>query len=124
MRQIHHLTKCLTKCRMDWSVIHEWIVAVSDEYGVNPTVFGIIYFGAIPFFAMSVVWLSRNKRRGQSIYLPVLSAAFFSFSAYLYLIIAGRNIPMWVYGVIATLALYGTWTLVRKFRTPATTSNV
>ena len=71
-----------------------WFFALGTEYGVNPIIFGIIYVGAIPFFMVSVAWLIQNLRQGRSIIAPVFSAAFFFVSAYLYLAVAGRNIPI------------------------------
>ena len=104
---------------MDWQVLQDWIVGLSDQYGVNPVIFAIIYLGAIPFFVLSIAWLVRNRRRSQPIYFPLLSVGFFSASAYVYLFIAGQNIPIWVYGVIAGLLVYASWRLLRKALTPS-----
>lgn len=91
-----------------------WFLGLGEHYGVNPLVFGSIYVGAIPFFSLSVAWLVRNLRRGRSAVAPLLSAAFFFVSAYLYLLVAGQNIPVWVYGVIAGMLAFGVWSTVRK----------
>ncbi len=37
-------------------------------------------------------------------------------SAYLYLAIAGRNIPIWVWIFLAALIVYGAWSSVRDTR--------
>ncbi|MGI9544009.1 MAG: hypothetical protein ACR2MX_12200, partial [Cyclobacteriaceae bacterium] len=55
-------------------------------------------------------------RRGKPIVIPVLLTGFFFVSAYLYLIIAGKNIPAWVYFFIAGLIAFGVWSTVRKIR--------
>lgn len=97
--------------------IYIWFMSLGDQYGVNPILFGLIYIGAIPFFTLSIGWLIRNYRKGLSIVLPTLSASFFFVSAYLYLMIAGENVPWWVYGAVIAMLVYGahsTYGNVRK----------
>lgn len=91
-----------------------WFMGLGEQYGVNPIVFGSIYVGAIPFFMVSVAWVIRNLRRGVSIVLPALSAIFFFISAYLYLILVGENVPVWIYAVIAFMIVYGAWSTYKK----------
>ena len=102
-----------------WETFTEWFLSLGDQYGVNPIIFGSIYVGAIPFFTLSIVRLVRNLRRKESIVLPALSASFFFVSAYLYLLVAGRNIPLWVYGFIAVMIAYGVYSTVQKIRRQA-----
>lgn len=90
------------------------------EYDVNPLVFAAIYVGAIPFFMLSLAWLVRNLRRKRSILLPALSASFFFISAYLYLLIAGRGIPAWVYGIIVLMIAGGAYSTIKKIRKQTT----
>lgn len=104
---------------MTWEAIRAWFLGLGDAYGVNPVVFGAIYVGAIPFFTVSVGLVARNLRRGTSIAAPALAAGFFFVSAYLYLLVAGKNIPAWVYAVIAVLVVGGAWSAVRKVRARA-----
>ena len=99
-----------------WNTFTEWFLSLGAEYGVNPFIFGAIYVGAIPFFSFSIGWLIRNYRRGKSIALPAMLALFFFISAYLYLIIAGRNVPWWVYAVVILLVVYGAYSTVRKIQ--------
>ena len=72
--------------------------------------------GAIPFFAASIAWLIRNLKNRRPVAWPLLSAGFFFVSAYLYLIVAGKNIPVWVYLFIAAMAVFGIVSTVRKIR--------
>lgn len=102
---------------MDWNAVKDWFIGLGTKYGVNPIIFGSIYVGAIPFFTLSVAWLVRNVRRKRSITLPVLCASFCFVSAYLYLLVAGHDIPLWVYGVIAAMIIFGAYSTVRKVRT-------
>jgi uncharacterized membrane-anchored protein len=102
-----------------WDAIQTWFLGLGAAYGVDPLIFGAIYVGAIPFFTLSVGWVVRNLRRGRSIVAPALAASFFFVSAYLYLLVAGRNIPWWVYGVLAAMVIVGAWSTVRKIRARA-----
>lgn len=99
-----------------WSQVQDWFWGLGDQYGVNPLVFGGIYVGAIPLFFLSLGWLVRNIRREKSVVVPVLLTGFFFISAYLYLIIAGENIPWWVYLVIGALVAYGAFSTYQKVR--------
>jgi hypothetical protein len=99
-----------------WNSFTEWFLSLGAQYGVNPFIFGGIYVGAIPFFSLSIGWLIRNYRRGKSIALPAMTALFFFISAYLYLIIAGRNVPLWVYGIVILMIVYGAYSTIKKVR--------
>ncbi len=96
--------------------LRDWFFGLGAEYGVNPLLFGAIYVGAIPFFTASVAWIVRNARRGRSVVVPALCAGFFFVSAYLYLIVAGQNVPWWVYGVVGLLVVGGAWSTARSVR--------
>ncbi len=96
--------------------INQWFLSLGADYGVNPYIFGAIYVGAIPFFLLSIGWLVRNARAGKSTLLPTMCAGFFFVSAYIYLAIAGRNIPVWVWIFLAALIVYGAWSSIRDTR--------
>jgi hypothetical protein len=96
--------------------INVWVLALGAQYNVNPYVFGAIYVGAIPFFFASIGWLVARARAGRSTVVPTMLAGFFFVSAYLYLAVAGRNIPLWVWIFLAVLVLYGAWSTVRDTR--------
>ena len=93
-----------------------WFLGLGEQYGVNPIIFGSIYVGAIPFFTLSVTWLVSNYRKDKSIVLPTLCATACFISAYVYLIIAGKNVPWWVYGVVVMMVIYGAWSTYKSVR--------
>ena len=97
-------------------ITKDWFLGLGEQYGVNPLIFGSIYVGAIPFFTVSLGWLVKNYRKGKSIVVPALSTTFFFISAYLYLIIAGKNVPWWVYGVVVLLVAGGAYSTIQKIR--------
>lgn len=99
-----------------WQTFTEWFLSLGTEYGVNPFIFGGIYVGAIPFFSLSIGWLIRNFRAGKTIVFPALSATFFFISAYIYLIFAGKNVPVWVYVVLVLLIAFGIYSTIKKVR--------
>lgn len=101
---------------MSWDAFKIWFLSLGTEYGVDPLVFGAIYVGAIPFFLASIAWLVRRRRAGRSVVLPSMCAGFCFVAAYLYLAIAGRNIPVWVWIFIAALLAYGAWSTMRDLR--------
>ncbi len=101
---------------MELEIVHEWLMGLSENYNVNPYIFAGIYVGAIPFFTLSVAWILRNKRQAKSITLPVLSTGFFLSSAYIYLMIAGENVPGWVYVLIVSLLVYGIYSTFSKIK--------
>ena len=95
---------------------NQWFVSLGAEYGVNPYIFGAIYIGAIPFFILSIGWLVRRAKAGQSTVLPTMCAGFFFVSAYIYLAIVGNNIPLWVWIFLGVLIVYGAWSSIRDTR--------
>ncbi len=99
-----------------WETFTEWFLSLGKDYGVNPFIFGGIYIGAIPFFSLSIGWLIRNYRKGRSIVLPAMSATFFFISAYIYLIFAGKNVPVWVYVIVVGLVIVGAYSTLKKVR--------
>ncbi|MEM9158234.1 MAG: hypothetical protein AAGB46_04225 [Verrucomicrobiota bacterium] len=99
-----------------WQNAKNWFLSLGTEYGVDPIIFGAIYVGAIPFFTLSVAWLVNNVRKKKPIALPTISSGFFFISAYLYLLIAGRNIPWWVYAIVAFILIYGSYSSYQSIR--------
>lgn len=99
-----------------WDAIVDWLLSLGDEYGVDPLVYAVIYVGAAPLFFGSLAWLISGLRRGRPVALPLASAAFFFSAPTLYVFIVGRNLPPWVYGLLAALAIFGAITTVRRVR--------
>lgn len=99
-----------------WELIKEWFLSLGEKYNVNPYIFGGIYVGAIPFFILSLSWTIKNIKKKKPIVLPVLLTGFFFISAYLYLIIAGKNIPVWVYIFIGLMVVYGIYSTIKKIK--------
>ncbi len=101
---------------MSFDAIGAWFYSLGENYGVNPLIFGVIYVGAIPFFSLSIAWLVKNYRQQKSIVPPALSAMFFFVSAYIYLIFAGKNVPVWVYAFVILLLILGAYSTIKKIK--------
>jgi O-antigen/teichoic acid export membrane protein len=99
-----------------WPVLKEWFFSLGNQYGVDPLIFGSISVGAIPFFWLSVAWLVRNLRRGRSLVLPIIATSLCVLSAYMYLFIAGENLPVWVYALVIGLVGYSAYSTVQTVR--------
>jgi len=99
-----------------WETFKDWFLSLGENYGVNPYIFGSIYIGAIPFFFLCLAWSVKNIRNKKPFVIPVLLTGFCFISAYLYLIIVGKNIPVWVYVFIAVMVLYGVYSTFKKIK--------
>ena len=103
------------------TVIIERIIAFADsvrvDYGVNPWIFVGIMAGCGPVFYYALYRLIRAAAQRA----PELSrwAAIFMGAAilpYLYVMIFGRNLPWWVYALVALLLGQAAFSLIRKLR--------
>lgn len=99
-----------------WETFKDWFLSLGEKYGVNPYIFGSIYIGAIPFFFLCIAWSVKNIRNKKPFVIPVLLTGLCFISAYLYLIIVGKNIPVWVYVFIAVMVLYGVYSTFKKIK--------
>ena len=93
-----------------------WVMGLGAQYGVNPVIFGAIYVGAIPFFILFTGLAIKRLRNRRGAVLPIMAAGLCCVSAYIYLAIVGRGIPLWVWGFLGAIIAYGAWNAVRSFR--------
>ena len=99
-----------------WEVFKNWFLSLGTKYNVNPYIFGSIYLGAIPFFFLCLSWTIKRIRNKKPFVLPLLLTGFCFISAYLYLIIVGKNIPVWVYGFIGLMVAYSVYSTIKKIK--------
>ena len=99
-----------------WDDLLAWLGGLGEEYGVDPLVYAVLYVGAAPFFFGSLAWLVRSIRRHDAILGPALSTAFFFSLPTLYVFVAGRNLPWWVYALLIGLAILGAIGAMRRVR--------
>jgi hypothetical protein len=101
---------------MLWEALQNWFFGLGAEYNVNPLIFGALYVGTIPLFWLAVARVVKTFRAGKSILPPAFFAASCSLSSYVYVIFAGRNIPVWVYAAIILLVTFGAYSAVKSIR--------
>jgi len=101
---------------MDSEAMYDWVMGLGEPYGVDPVIFGAIYVGAIPIFWVAIAWLAYNIKNGKSVAGPVLLACACAVSAYIYLIIVGENVPLWVYGFILAIIAYAIYSTLNKVK--------
>lgn len=99
-----------------YEIVKLWFLNIGNQYNVNPIIFAAIYIGAIPFFTLSIAWFVKNYRHNKSVILPTMSAGLFFTSAYIYLLVAGENVPVWVYGILILMVLLGIYSTVKSVR--------
>lgn len=106
-----------------WETFKEWFLSLGKNYGVNPYIFGGIYIGAIPFFFFCLGWTIKNIQNKKPFVILVMLTGLCFISAYLYLIIVGKNIPVWVYIFIGVMVLYGMYSTLKKVKSKTKTNS-
>ena len=99
-----------------WHSVKDWFLGLGGHYHVNPFIFGGIYVGAIPFFFASLAWTIKNIRKKGPFLVPSMLTGLFFISAYLYLIVVGKHIPVWVYVFLVLLISYGGYSTFQKIK--------
>jgi hypothetical protein len=90
-----------------WDEVLTWLASLGEDYGVDPLIYAILYVGAAPFFFGSLAWLIRSIRRRKSLVAPAISTAFSFSLPTLYVFVAGRGLPWWIYATLVGLAVIG-----------------
>jgi hypothetical protein len=89
-----------------------------DTYGVDPIIFLVIYLGSAPVFYYSLFRMIRAAAQRLGKQVMLWSAVFLcaNVAPFVYVLLFGRNLPWWVYGIIALLIGQGIYSLVTKLR--------
>ena len=92
--------------------------ASRDTYHVDPVVFLVIYLASVPVFYYSLVRTIRALAKRQGTEAMRWSAVFLCavVAPFVYVLLFGRNLPWWVYGIIVVLVGQGVWSMVRTLR--------
>jgi hypothetical protein len=94
--------------------LKDWIVALGQKHEVDPLLLGSLYLVSKVCFITFLGWVIKNLRSKRTIMVPLLLASVSFSLPYLYLVIAGRNIPVWVYVFIVLMFVYGGFTIWKK----------
>ncbi|MCX7994335.1 MAG: hypothetical protein N3A65_00975 [candidate division WOR-3 bacterium] len=101
--------------------LRNWLIKIETDYGVNPVIFAIIYFGGAPFFWISIYKIihglktkNTNQVRLFGIVLGITTIA-----PFVYVALFGKNVPFWFWifaGVIVIYTLYNALVRMKKRR--------
>jgi hypothetical protein len=98
--------------------IRDLMDGARSKYGVDPVVFLVIYLTSVPFFYYSIFRMVRALARRRQNEIITWSTVFLAATVapFLYVLFFGRNLPWWVYLVVALLIGQGVYSLVRRLR--------
>lgn len=99
-----------------WNAIMNYYKALGEKYSVDPVIFVGIHIVATPLFAAAVWWIIYNKRKKRSLYVPAIVATLIFNSANIYLVISGKNIPWWIYGILTITTLISSYFTIQNVR--------
>lgn len=97
-----------------WITFEEWLTTLGEEHGVDPLILGCLYVVSKLSLFTFLGWVVKNIRAKKPFALQLLLAAVSFCVPYTYLIIAGRNISVWVYVFIGTVFLLGIYSIWKK----------
>lgn len=96
--------------------IKDYFIEQAMLHEVDPLLFGCLYMLSKISLVLFVAWVIKNLRQNKPFLLPLLFAALGYSLPYLYLIIAGKDIPVWIYIAIGLIYLFSGWSISRKIR--------
>ncbi len=99
-----------------WQSLKQYYFSLANQYHVDPVVFISIHIIATPLLLLIVAWIIRNKKQQKPILLPVLLAVILYNVANVYLVIAGRNIPFYIYLLLFGSTIYGGYITYTKIK--------
>jgi hypothetical protein len=82
------------------------VYSISNEYGVNPLIFGFLYLSTVPLFWVSIFYMGKHLKQKRSLTLPIAGIAFSQLLCYIYLFSSAENLPGWVYTLIISAMVY------------------
>jgi len=99
-----------------WESIVHYYKTLGENYSVDPVLFVGIHIVATPLFAAAVWWILYNKKKRRSLVLPIIVATLIFNAAYIYLVVAGTNIPWWIYAIIAATTISSSYFSIKKIK--------
>jgi len=88
-----------------WEIIKKYYITLGRVYHVNSLIFLGIHVVATPIFILSVAWLIRNYHKKKDIILPLIITVLVFNAANIYLVVFGRNIPWYIYTILAVTTI-------------------
>lgn len=85
----------------------DYLTGVARAHEVSPLLFILVYAVSTPPFLFVTGWLFHHIRRERPLEILLFFWALFYSAPYLYVLIVGRHLPVWVYVLVAALILGG-----------------
>ena len=99
-----------------WETIKHYYISLGKNYKVDPVIFLAIHVIATPLFIAAVAWIVSNYKAKSSLLLPAIVAMFIFNAANIYLVIAGQNIPWWIYAILAATTIISGYFSIKKIK--------
>jgi hypothetical protein len=96
------------------NMFKDWVIGLGEKHEVDPLILGSLYLISKLCFFSFLGWVIKNLKAKRPILIPLLCASVSFSLPYLYLVIAGRNISVWVYLFIAAMFIYGGYSIWKK----------
>jgi len=93
--------------------IIDYLKGIAEAHEVDPLLFVLIYLVSTPPFLLVSGWLFHHIRREKPLALLVFVWALCYSAPYLYVLAVGRELPFWVYVMVAALIAGGLWLAAR-----------
>lgn len=91
-----------------------WLTTLGEKHGVNPLLLGCLYFTSkVSLFTLLGFAVRNIRAKRPATTLLLLAGISFSIP-YTYILIAGRNLSIWVYFIIGFIFAYGIYTIWKK----------
>ena len=95
-------------------LLKDWIIELGEKHDVDPLTLGGLYLVSKVSFLFFLGWVIKNLRSKKAMFVQLLLAAVSFSIPYMYIIIAGPYILLWVYLFIALMFIYGGFSIWRK----------
>jgi len=96
------------------TLFKDWIIGLGEKHEVDPFLIGGLYLASKVLFFFFIGWVLKNLKAKRPFFLPLVFASVSFSLPYLYLVIAGRNISIWVYLFIGLMFLYGGFSIWKR----------
>ena len=98
--------------------IQDQMTTARLQYDVNPVMFVGLMVACAPFFYYSIYRLVRAVAKKEKGRMALWSSVFLAATSipYLYVLLFGRNLPWYIYGIFAALIAQGIYQLAGKIR--------
>lgn len=88
-----------------WEAIKEYYITIGNKFHVDPVLFLGIHVVATPLFILASAWVVKKYKKKQSVILPAITSVFIFNAANIYLILFGKNIPWFIYFILAITSI-------------------